>query len=252
MTNEVMIPVPEIQPEVVVSETAKAEMTKLQGAAKLITRVHNAFMQTRATEAAVKIRTFLKRVEESRKAAKAPVLAKQGAIDDAAASLALPLKADVDRLDTLLTGFVIAERKRHAEEEAAARETARKAQLAADQEAQRIRDAATAAAAAAPNPVVAQQALDLGAAQAKQVQAAAMAPVVVMPPPRPSGMRVTPSHWTYEVEDLKVLAKHEDGKYVRIEENKAALNAAITLGVRSIPGVRIFEETKVNTSASRR
>ena len=64
-------------------------------------------------------------------------------------------------------------------------------------------------------------------------------------------MRVRENRWTYEVEDLKALAGHEDWKYVRVEANASAINAAITLGVRSIPGVRIFEDTKVNTSARR-
>lgn len=246
-----LISVPAVTKGVSITQAALDERTKLVGALKLITKVHTALMQARATESAVKARTFLKRVEAARKEVKAPVLALCGEIDDAAHMVSSPLETEIKRIDGLLTVYVVAERQRLAAEAEAARQQERQKIAAAEAEAKRIREAAAAQAAAAPNPVAAQQALDLGAATAKQVEAAAMAPVTVMPPPRPSGMRVRENRWTYEVEDLKALAAHEDGKFVRIEANASAIAAAITLGVRSIPGVRIFEDTKVNTSASR-
>lgn len=55
-----------------VTQAALVESTKLAGALKLITKVHNPLMQARATESAVKARTFLKRVEAARKEVKAP------------------------------------------------------------------------------------------------------------------------------------------------------------------------------------
>lgn len=236
---------------VAVTQGAKDEASRLLAGLKLIQRVHNPLMQARAAEAASKARGFTKRVEDARKFIKAPSLQLGSSIDTSARVVSQPIETEIARVEKLLTSYVIAENKRIEDEQKAVKKAADEAKAKADAEAARILAESQAKAAVATTPHAAQQALDLGAASAKQVvaAAAAVAPVVVLAPPRPSGMQVRPNRWNYKVTDLKKLALH-DWNLVRIEAVASAIREKIDNGARDIPGLEIFEETKVNTRAS--
>ena len=77
--------------------------------------------------------------------------------------------------------------------------------------------------------------------------AAASEPVYVAPPPKAAGVSMA-WRWTYEVQDLKALARAvADGSvpetYVQV--SGGAIQAAIRSGIREIPGLRIFQDGNV-------
>jgi hypothetical protein len=246
MNDLIKVP-PMVLADVAMTSGAVEEACRIRGRCQLILRVVNERTQQLAADAASDARRFLKRVEDARKAVKEPVLALERQIDALARTISTPLAEQVKRIDGQLTTYTLEANRKLAEASRLAEEERRKAQAAADAEAKRIQAAAAQAAQAATSPVAAQQALDLGAAQAKQVQAAVAAPVVLAPPPRPSSVRVT-TRWAYEVTDVWALAAH-NRSLVRIEPSASGIRELIDSGVRVLPGVRIFEETKAGTTS---
>ena len=96
-------------------------------------------------------------------------------------------------------------------------------------------------------------------AMERQVQAIAMAPTpdaaaaavsspaYVAPPPSAIGMS-TQKAWTYKVDDIRVLARAvADGTapVEYLQANAGQIQTAVRSGVREIPGVRIFQETRM-------
>lgn len=88
--------------------------------------------------------------------------------------------------------------------------------------------------------------------QAASVREAVMspttsAPVYVAPPPKVAGVSMA-MHWTYQVEDIRALARAiADGTVSEsfLQLNSGAIQAAIRSGTRVIPGLRIFQESRV-------
>lgn len=107
--------------------------------------------------------------------------------------------------------------------------------------------------------VEAEAAREAQKASARQTQAIAMAPTpeaaavaasapaYVGPPPSAIGMS-TQKAWTYKVEDICKLARAVADGAAPVEflqANAGQIQTAIRSGVRDIPGVRIFQETRV-------
>lgn len=244
---DVIVVGPKISPtDLAAPEAARADINKLVARCRLSQRVTNEATQRIAAAAAQDARIALKRIEECRVRVKeAPWnLCKQ--IDALATSLSTDLQAEVKRIDQALTGYV-REQKRIADEAARVAREAEAAKIReAEAEANRIRAAAIAAANKLPDPVLAQQALDLASAAAKQVVAAASTPAPAPAPARVSGMQ-TRTRWTFKVVDLWALGAH-DRSLVRIEAAAGAIMTKINEGMRDCPGLEIFEETTANTT----
>jgi hypothetical protein len=69
-------------------------------------------------------------------------------------------------------------------------------------------------------------------------------PSLFREPPKPAGLSVK-DKWQFEVIDAaKVYAARPD--LCRIEVRTAEVNAAISAGVREIPGLRIWSELQAN------
>lgn len=106
-------------------------------------------------------------------------------------------------------------------------------EIEAAREAQRAMDRQVQAITTAPSPEAA--------------AAAASAPTYVAPPPSAIGMS-TQKAWTYKVDDIRALARAvADGiaPFEYIQANAGQLQTAVRSGVREIPGVRIFQETRM-------
>ncbi|MBO9539657.1 hypothetical protein J7643_03595 [bacterium] len=88
----------------------------------------------------------------------------------------------------------------------------------------------------------------IGSASAPEVAGiAATVPTYVAPPPKAAGVSMA-KHWTYDIEDIRVLARAlADGTVPEsyLQVNSGALQAAIRNGAREIPGLRIFQEGRV-------
>lgn len=76
----------------------------------------------------------------------------------------------------------------------------------------------------------------------KDVALAATNSRMVAPAPKAIGQSVK-TVWVYEVLDVHALAKHNMA-LVRVEPNASAIAKMIELGVRDIPGLRIYSEIK--------
>ena len=221
-----------------------------------IESVGDAFTHGLAVDAIRKGKGLIADVEASRQAIKAPVLELGRKIDGLAAAFVADITAEVKRLNTASDRYVSEERrlameaefKRQAElrrveaerhkaeqDRIAAEKAALQAQhdaatsFSPEQEAQAKRDAELAQMARLEADRLAQEA----EARRRQLQA----PVVVA---KPAGVTVK-DVWKHEVLDLHALYAANPA-LVRMEPNVAAINEAIRLGAREIPGLRIWSE----------
>jgi hypothetical protein len=168
----------------------------------------------------------IKAVEEARKSAKEPVLSLGKAVDGVFALVADPLVPARAGIERAMTAYA----QRKADEERA------RLRLVAEAAAQRQREAD-----------------DLARAEAEMLgedtpPEAPVVPVQAALPTAAEASRVTGdygsvaslrSRWIHEVTDLASVPR----EYLMV--NDAAIKAAIKGGVRTIPGVRVFQESKV-------
>lgn len=231
--------------------------------------VTDADTQTEVANAVRDIKRLLKEVEDGRKAVKAPVLDIGRKIDAAAAEFTATLEAEANRLTGLLVGYETEQRRIAAEAEAKRQEElkrqqeeaelARKRALLLETEAREKREAAERAAREATNAEArakaqeearkAQEARQQAAAEkAKQEEAEKLqqAELLRAPAPtvtRPSGVSAS-TPWTFEVVDLKALyAARPELVDLVIRRNDTITR--IRQGEREIPGLRIYQDTKV-------
>lgn len=229
--------------------------------------------QAEVTNAVRDIKRLLKEVEEGRQAAKAPALDIGRKIDAAAKEFSATLETEVNRLTGLLVGYETeqrriaaeAEAKRQAEirrQEAEARAAqaeierkareAEQARLAAERAAREATNAEARAKAQeearkaheAQQQAVAEKAKQEEATKLQQAELLrAPAPVVT----RAAGASVS-APWTFEVVDIKALhaAKPE---LVELSVKRSDVLAVIRGGAREIPGLRIYQDTKVTVRA---
>jgi len=241
--------------------------------ASLITRVTSPASLASAVETQRDLKRIAKSAEDSRVAIKAPVLEITRRIDAAAAEFSEPLKAEINRINGLLTGYQ-EEQNRIAREEATKREAelarqraeeAKRAseaarlereflqkQEAAERQAREATNADARAAAEKARQAAESQRAELAkkaerdAVLAAQEQARTLATMPVAAP-RPAGMSAT-APWTFEVTDLAALQAAEPN-LVEVTVRRSSVLARIREGTREIPGLRIFQETKVTVRA---
>jgi hypothetical protein len=235
--------------------------------------VTDADTQAEVTNVLRDIARLLKETEDGRKLVKAPVLDLGKRIDAAAAEFVQTLEAQKARLNGMLVAYeteqrriaMEAERKRQEEirKQEAEAELARKRALLAETEAREKREAAERAAREAVNPEARAKAQEearkaaeaqrqAAAAQVQQEEAAKLQQAELLRAPAPVVTRAAGASvqtpWTFEVLDIKALyAACPD--LVELSVKRSDVLALIRGGTREIPGLRIFQETKVNIRA---
>ncbi len=230
------------------TQHATAESARVTGHCKLVSRVVNERTQTIAIDAAREAKRLVAEIEKCREEVKRGPLNLCRAIDGLAKQLSEPLQREATRIDGILSGYVRELERQRREAEKAQREEEERQRREAAEKANRLKAEAEQVAQAEPDPVRAQQTLDLASAQAKQVVAAAEnAPALPAPAvPRASGLRVQ-TRWNYKVKDVWALAAH-NRNLVRIEPSASAIKELIAGGMRECPGLEIFEETVAATT----
>lgn len=235
--------------------------------------VTDADTQTEVTNAVRDIKRLLKEVEDGRKAVKAPVLDIGRKIDAAAAEFTATLEAEANRLTGLLTTYETQQRRIAAEAEAKRQEElkrqqeeaelARKRALLLETEAREKREAAERAAREATNAEARAKAQEEArkaheaqqqavAEKAKQEEATKLQQAELLRAPAPVVTRAAGASvsapWTFEVVDIKALhaAKPE---LVELSVKRSDVLAVIRGGAREIPGLRIYQDTKVTVRA---
>lgn len=185
--------------------------------------------------------SFRNRLEESRKAVKAPLLELGKKIDDAAKSFGQEAAAEEKRLSGLVTAFAAEEeRKRREAAEAARREAEARARAAAE-EARRI----AAEEARTAREKQAQEAAKLAAAQAA-ARAAAAEEATRFSAPAVSGVK---AELDFEVEDIQALHAAMPSLVDLTPRRRDILamlaRLAASGAVPTIPGIKVIEKLKV-------
>lgn len=256
--------------KVEISTDAYSRRAEVIDAAKFCpSAVTDSDTQAEVTNAVRDIKRLLKEVEDGRKAVKAPVLDIGRKIDAAAAEFTATLEAEANRLTGLLTAYETQQRRIAAEAEAKRQAEIRKQEAEARaaqaeierkaREAEQARLAAERAAREATNAEARAKAQEEARkAQEEQAKAAAekakreeadrlqQAELMRAPAPtvaRPSGVSAS-TPWTFEVVDLKALyAARPELVDLVIRRNDTITR--IRQGEREIPGLRIYQDTKV-------
>lgn len=205
--------------------------------AQMFDEVTTPEQQVAVVEAMRPLKEIEKQVEADRKAVKAPVLDLGRMVDDKAKDFVKPVTAELQRLSALVAHYQFEERKKAAEAEAARQAELRRQEeerRKAEAEARRIeeeRRKAIEAGKPAPPPL-------------PPPPAPVTTPSLFREPPKPAGLTVK-DKWQFEVMDAAALyAARPD--LCRIEVETAKVNAAISAGVRSIPGLRIWSELQAS------
>ncbi len=235
--------------------------------------VTDADTQTEVTNVLRDIARLLKETEDGRKAVKAPVLDLGKRIDAAAAEFVATLEAQKARLNGLLVAYeteqrriaMEAERKRQ-EEIARQQKEVREAQEKIDREAREAEQArlaaeraareATNAEARAKAQEEARKAMEAqqqaAAEKARQEEAAKLQQAELLRAPTPVVTRATGASvqtpWTFEVVNIRELYT-ANPDLVELSVKRSDVLAMIRTGTREIPGLRIYQETKVNIRA---
>lgn len=276
-------------PLVQITPEALSAKSHAISACQNVTVVENDLDAEYAGSVLVDISRVLKQCEESRKAVKRPVIDLGALIDRTASHYSSFLESESTRIRGLVGAYNarveeqrrVAERKRQEElariererieaERKAQEEAARieRERLAAEAEAKRkvdeafanaktleqaevaaraAEDAAKQAAAKAKRDAEAAEEARLATARALDQQSASSLAFRSAKAAPIAGVSVK-SEWKFEVVDIDELHKHNP-KFVTLTHKAREINAAISSGHRSIPGLRIWEEKGVKVRA---
>jgi hypothetical protein len=235
--------------QITVDQTAYAARDAALTDSKGIAAVESDLAQEMAVATLRDIKGLLKTVEDSRKDVKSPVLALGKAIDAEATKFTQPLEIEAARLSKLVATYQDAqrraaeeaERKRQAElarierERRQAEEAARREAEEAQAKARTMQEAVEAEERAKRQAEAAEQRAKL---EREKAQMAMEAPVA-----KPKSMFVKPTV-CFEVTDILELFEARPD-LCELTPRAAAINAALRNGDRQIPGLRIWEETRV-------
>jgi hypothetical protein len=219
-----------------------------------------------ASEALRTLKHLAREVEASRQAVKTPVTKLGRQIDATADDFVAVMVHEIARVSQLMSEYHAAQKRiaqeaqrirmveeakiafearklRYAAQDA---EAARLSAMAADRDAaeremlgQQVRQAELDGI-AARRITAEQQSAALVAQQAKLAAAATAIQKPVAAPVRTAGMLVR-DVWQFEVTDIWQIPRD----LVRIEPNKEAIHAALRAGVETIPGLKVWKETRV-------
>lgn len=215
---------------------------------------------TMAVEMTTQAKNIVQRIEKKRKELKEPYLMVIQTIDGFCKGLTDRLKNTQQIINNKIQPYLQKKDEERREAERKAREEAARIQAEEDAkaraEAERLaeearqkalaegkakedaeKEAAAAAAMAEPAPVIV---VDAGPAETKTVTDA--------------GIAKLKSEWKWEILNFKELpdAAFENRKEEVTKALSPWLNAQVAAGIRNIPGVKIFQQTKIQTRTKRR
>jgi hypothetical protein len=225
-------------PIVSVDAEAKALRDKLLAEANTVTTVTDRLEADSAIVVLRSLSTFLKDIEASREAVKAPVLKIAREIDAMAKDLVALIKIEETRISRACGAFE-AEERRKAED----------ARRAAEAEAARIAfeaaKATRAAMASAPNQEAAHRAADEISGQAQTAIHEVKAAAVAIAPPKPAASTLR-ADVCFEVTDMAAFFAAQP-TLVKLEPNGPAIRAILKANPNIvIPGLRHWTDEKLN------
>ena len=218
------------------TEEAQSQSYALSNELVEITVVNSPETQEAATKVAVAGQAFVKEVEASRKAVKAPVLELAKRIDTLADELSAPVKGEMVRVGALVAKFQQAEAERVKRE----REDREKKELAA-MEAARLAAQKEREAVAAMNDEASLAKAVAAEEEAKRKEKEMYATLTA---PAPAAIKAkgsaTRTVLKFEVTDIHALYA-ANRALVKLEPNTAAIKAICVAG-QEIPGLKVWEE----------
>jgi len=241
--------------EIALFDELKSELAELV-APTLGIKVTDALTGSSAIDAAKQVKALQKRIEDKRKALVGPLNDRVREINDYAKTIVAPLTEAEQHLKRELVAFETEQEKirqaelRKAEEERKRRE----AELLAQQEEERRQLAAIQAEeseitdmfgddpeAPTVDPVKLEQ-----KQQEERAKLAQEAKVAEYDIKQSRGVKNARKIWKCEAVDLSLVPK----EFLIIELNQAAVLAAARVGVTTIPGVRLWQETSIAIGAN--
>lgn len=240
-------------PAVTVDPAAIKSRDTLLAEAKAIRAIESDFALELAAGTLQDLKGLMKAAEDSREQIKKPVIILGRAIDAEAKTFVAALDPEVIRISGLVAGYTErqrilaaeAERQRQAEidrieRERIAAEAAARAQAEAELAKAKTLEEADAV---AVRQQATQEAITRDAAERAAEATLAPQPVV----PKVKGVSVAPV-WRFEVVDV-VKPHQARPQLVDLSPRASAINAAIREGARQIPGLRIWQESRVGVRA---
>lgn len=243
--------------ELSIAPDAETQKQAALSLARSIETVSSPAEQSAAVNAAAACQRLMKIVEKSRKAVKEPVIKLGKKIDDTAKVYAAELEGEYNRLTQAIRDYQIeqereAERIRREAEDKARREAEARAREERE-EAERLRREAEKVSSPLFKESLQQQAeaAEQNAVKAEEnVEATAQAAATLaVAPARAEGASVQ-KPWEFEVLDINALVAARPD-LCHITPKTAEINKLIRqFGVRSIPGLRIFQNVKVSVRSA--
>lgn len=240
--------------DITVSPEADQKKADALELAKTIKTVSNKQEQQDEIACASLIKALINGMEKTRKEVKQPVLDAGRMIDDIAKIYSGTLIRELERIEKLSSAFQEQENKRleaiRQEQERLNREAAEAAEAERRayvkmMEAERIKAQSTGdTTALTAIQIAADEAAERNAEEARARQQA----LVAVAPANAEGARVV-TGWEFEVTDIHVLYKAMP-HLVQLEPRKALIKAALELCNGSIPGIRAWQATKVQSKAA--
>lgn len=240
------------KPIITVSEEAHNQKAAALKLASLCTFIGTPEQLRDVVDVIRRLKEITKTVEESRKAIKAPVLTLGRDIDSAASDFVEDLERESARLSRLAGAYQAEEQRKAREaEEARKREEERieRERLEAERKASEEADEKAKSAVTLEDLEKAEEERERAEEEARRKAAEATAATVISAPvsaPRVSSLATVPVT-KFELTDINALyAARPD--LVELVPKRAAINEAIKTN-KSIPGLRIWEETQAMVRA---
>jgi len=214
--------------------------------ARSIKIVDNAEQQQDAIASASLLKGLVAGMEKTRKLIKEPVLAAGRKIDDIAKIYSASIEKELSRVELLASQWQAKENKRLEAIRQEQERIAREAQESA--EAERKTFLSVIASSTDETRDAIQRAADEAAERNAEAARERQQTMLAMTTPKAAGARVS-TVMDFEVLDIWQLAAARPD-LVTIEPKRALIKAAIAIPNSNIPGIRVFEETKVQAKAS--
>lgn len=229
-----------------ISELVVSERRDLINQAQQVTAVNDGVSQSLAVSTLGHLKGLVKRLEKAREYVKRPVLEIGRLIDTKVREFCDPVQGEINRIDRLVSAFQEVERKKQEdirryqeERRQQAAEEERKRQAELDRKLEKAKTESKRSELLAKKQESEEQfhtaVLDTVAEENRAA------------PVRASGMIVRET-WKHEVISIEELFKARP-ECVKLVPNDPVIRGLLSAGVREIPGVRIWKETKTSARA---
>jgi hypothetical protein len=205
-----------------------------------IVQVTNAEEQKEAVEILGQLKSLERRMESSRELVKRPALDIGKKIDITAKEFSIPLQAESKRVSAIISDFQKQEYIRA--EKLRQEETEKRRKLMEDEDLKKSQIEAEAQKATnAVDQMVVLQKLDVVQEQTATAIQESVKTETINAPARVAGM-IVKREWKFEILDIQALYQHNPLACL-IEPNNQVIKGLIRGGIRSMPGLRIYEDT---------